>query len=148
MVPSCDQQADVFIKRITSSTFSLPFLSSIRGPSGVSIVRKEKAEAQFDSNFLFANSANDQTASLDMDSDQLQDWIKATAAASTLHRRLLTVLESTAEEHSSRTGTRSPTNQPILTSDACRAILMITTSAGGGIYQALRRLLRSSFTDR
>ena len=60
--------------------------------------------------------------------------------------RCLTVLESTAEEYSSRTGTRSPTDQPILTSDACRA--MINTSAGGGIYQALRRLLRSSFTDR
>ena len=81
-----------------------------------------------------------------MDSDQLQDWIKATAAATTLHRRLLTVLQTTAEEHSSRTGTRSPTDQPILTSDACRA--MINTSAGGGIYQALRRLLRSSFTTR
>ena len=75
-----------------------------------------------------------------------QDWIKATAAAPTLHRRLLTVLEGTAEGHSSRTGTRSPTNQPILTSDACRA--MINTSAGSSIYQALRRLLRSSFTGR
>ena len=97
-------------------------------------------------NFLFANSASDQTALSDMDSDQLQDLIKATAAATTLHLRLLTVLESTAEEHSSRTGTRSPTDQPILASDACRA--MNNTSAGGGIYQALRRLLRSSFTDR
>ena len=97
-------------------------------------------------NSLLANSANDQTVSSNMDSDQLQDWIKATPAASTLHRRLLAVLESTAEEHSSHTGTRSPTDQPVLTSDACRA--MLNTSAGGGIYQALRRLLCSSFTDR
>jgi len=78
-----------------------------------------------------------------MDSGQLQDWIKGNVFASALHRRLLTVLENTAIF---LPYCRSPTDQPILTSDACRA--MASTSAGDGIYQALRRLLRSSFSDR
>ena len=77
-----------------------------------------------------------------MDSDQLQAWIAGSTEATALHLRLINTLQEEAEKHSTLTGERSPTDQPILTTAACRA--MIDTSAGGGIYQALRRLVRSS----
>ena len=77
-----------------------------------------------------------------MDSDQLQAWIAGNAEASALHLRLINTLQGEAEEHSALTGERSPTDQPVLTTAACRA--MVDTSAGGGIYQALRRLMRAS----
>jgi hypothetical protein len=54
-----------------------------------------------------------------MDSDQLQDWISGNAETLRLHRRLLTTLQDEAEEYLSHA------DQPILTPDACRAMIEV-----------------------
>ena len=71
----------------------------------------------------------------------LADWISGNPGAANLHQRLIRTLVAIAESHSSDLGQRSPTDQPILTSAACRSIL--DGRSGDGVYQAMRRYMRA-----
>jgi hypothetical protein len=71
----------------------------------------------------------------------LADWIAGNPGAAKLHQRLIRTLMATAEAHSTDLGQRSPTDQPILTSAACRSI--VNGRSGDGIYQAMRRYMRA-----